>query len=163
MKFRKATPDDAKAILTLTHTAFLRYAQEVGKAVKGTTETIDDVIDDIEEKYVLVCEDEKGDIQGCVRCEKIENTMYISRLAAAKHSTVPNVGALLMDRVKELFDVDALLLHTSSKIRNLVMFYYNLDFHIVEIDSSRGYPRALFVCPLTNNKDYDPIALAQGR
>lgn len=163
MKFRKATPDDAKAILTLTHTAFLRYAQEVGKAVKGTTETIDDVISDIEEKYVLVCVDDNGEIQGSVRCEQIENVVYISRLASARNASVANVGVALMEKAKEIFNVDALILHTSTKIKNLVMFYYGLGFYIADVDNTRSYPRGLFVCPLTNNKDYDPIALAKER
>lgn len=152
MIFRKATQDDAKELITLTHTAFLRYAREVGQTVKGVSETFDDILNDIENKYVLLAFD-NDELVGAIRLETIENIVYISRLCSSKSSKESNVGALLIEKAKELVEADALCLHTSTKISSLVMFYYKCGFYIESIKHDRGYPRGLFVCKLKDNKN----------
>lgn len=162
MIFRQATADDAKDLLTLTHTAFIRYAREVGKNVKGVSETYDDILEDIENKYVLLAIDE-DQLVGAIRLETIENIVYISRLCSSKGNKEINVGALLIEKTKELVEADALCLHTGTKISSLVMFYYRCGFYIDSVSHEKGYPRGLFVCKLTDNDDIDYVKLTEDK
>ena len=162
MIFRQATTEDAKELISLTHTAFLRYAREVGKSVKGISETYDDIIWDIEHKYVLLAI-EASEIIGAVRVETIENISYISRLCASNSYKELNVGAMLIDKIKETVTTDALCLHTSTKISSLVVFYYKCGFYIEDISHQRGYPRGLFVCNLKNDNDIDFCKLTENK
>lgn len=161
MNFRTATTDDAREILTLTHTAFMRYAQAIGQSVRGTTETLDDVIYDIENKTVLLAISE-GTIVGAIRCEQLDHIVYASRFCSLPNTKEENVGYRLMDRVKEEFPVDAICLHTCTRLTKLVMFYYRCGYYVHSVSHQRGYPRGLFVCRLTDAElDYD--RLTEGR
>lgn len=162
MIFRQATQEDAKNLLTLTHTAFLRYAQEVGQSVKGVSETYDDILSDIEKKYVLLAFDE-DELVGAVRLETIENIVYISRLCASKGKKETNVGALLIEKAKNIAKADALCLHTGTKLSSLVVFYYRCGFYIKSVSNDRGYPRGLFVCQLTENENIDYVKLTANK
>lgn len=162
MKFRKATPEDAKDLITLTHTAFLRYAREVGKSVRGTSETYDDILFDIENKYVLIAQDDNG-IAGAARIEVLGNVAYVSRLCSSESHKEVNAGGQIIEKIKDIFDVDALCLHTSTKISSLVMFYYRCGFYIHSVCYKRGYPRGLFVCNLKENTDIDYMTVINER
>lgn len=163
MIFRQATPEDAKELITLTHTAFLRYAREVGRSVRGTSETFDDILYDIESKYVLLAVDEHDNkLAGAVRVEVIGSIAYISRLCSSEKYKDSGTGFQLIEKIKSIFDVEALCLHTSTKITSLVMFYYRCGFYIHSVNHDRGYPRGLFVCPLgDNNTDIDYLELTR--
>lgn len=162
MIFRQATIEDAKNIITLTHTAFLRYAREIGQTVSGTTETYDDIIYDIENKLVLLAI-ENDELIGAVRVETIENISYISRLCSSNSYKELNVGALLIEKVKEQVTTDALCLHTCTKIPALVVFYYKCGFYIEDVSHKKGYPRGLFVCPVNPDKSIDYVAITQNK
>ncbi len=162
MIFRKATQEDAKDLITLTHTAFLRYEREVGQRVKGVSETFDDILYDIENKYVLLAIDD-NELIGAIRLEHIENIVYISRLCASENNKNINVGAMLLDKAKDLVSADALCLHTSTKISSLVMFYYKCGFYIESIKHDRGYPRGLFVCNLCEKDKIDYQLLTKNK
>ena len=152
MEFKKAQKSDANELLTLTHNAFLRYAKEVGKEVKGATETLEDVTFDIENKYVLLAVD-NNKIIGAVRLETIGDIIYVSRLCSDKGNK--STGEKLLRKAKEIANAKALCLHTSTKIPSLVSFYYKCGFYVHSVSHKRGYPRGLFVSELSDCSGLD--------
>ena len=160
MKFKKATADDAKTLLEITHTAFMRYANEVGQSVAGTTENLDDILSDIEHKDVYLAIHE-GQTVGSIRVQMIEDIAYLSRFCALPNTEGLQIGRNLMEHLKNKLKVNALVLHTGTKLTRLVIFYYRCGFYVHSVSHQRGYPRGLFVCKLgEGNPDYD--SLTQG-
>lgn len=157
MNFRKATAADAQEILELTHIAFMRYANEVGKPVAAVSETLDDVLNDIETKDIYIAiEDDK--IVGAIRIKILGEIAYLSRFCAVPAKEGLHVGKDLMDLIKNDLDVQAICLHTSTKLYSLVIFYYRCGFYVHSVSHDRGYPRGLFVCKLTDNDlDYEAL------
>ncbi|MBQ9624672.1 MAG: GNAT family N-acetyltransferase [Clostridia bacterium] len=152
MNFKKAEKEDAEKLLALTHNAFLRYAKEVGQQVKGVSETLEDIIYDIEKKYVLLAYKD-DELVGATRLEDIENIVYISRLCASDTSS--NIGKQLIAEAKRIKADKPLCLHTSTKISSLVGFYYKCGFYVQSVSHKKGYPRGLFVYCNENCEEID--------
>ena len=157
LKVRRATEEDAKEILNLILSAFSRYSNEVGIKVAALTESEDDIIQDIKNKNVFVAVADNK-VVGSVRYEIIKNIAYISRFCSATDTKLINIGKSLIDYVKEecyVSGINAICLHTSTKLSGLVNFYYKCGFFVFDVNRSHGYPRGLFVCSLTGlESDY---------
>lgn len=152
---RRATYDDVKAIKEITKEAFTKYCELAGidpAKNAAVNETEEDIKRDIDTKEVYVAFMD-GIIVGTIRVEIFpDKTAYISRFGVRLNYQNNGVGKALMkvvdERLKEL-GVKKVYLHTASKVRDLVRFYYARGFYIVSTSNENGYIRAL-LC-----KEYD--------
>ncbi len=151
---RCATYDDIKAIEQITSEAFKKYAQMAGiDSVAALCETEDDIRHDIDTKLVLVAFLDNVPV-GSVRVEvnMADKTAYLSRFGVRLNAQNNGIGKSLMNLVdiKMLeMGVRKISLHTGSKVKDLVRFYYGRGFYIDSTSKDRGYIRAL-MC-----KDYE--------
>lgn len=144
-----AKNEDAPYISEITKTGFREYCASAGlSSIAALTETIEDIIHDIETKnvYVAVINDI---IVGCVRIEILDDgTAYLSRFAVKQNQQNSGIGKILMNVVDKNMrsrGVKCIKLHTASKITGLIRFYYGRGFYISEVENSRGYPRATLI------------------
>lgn len=152
---RKATYNDIKAIKEIIKEAFTKYCELAGldpAKNAAVNETEDDIKKDIDSKEVYVAFMD-GIIVGTIRVEVFpDKTAYISRFGVRLNYQNNGVGKALMkvidERMHEL-GVKKVFLHTASKVRDLVRFYYARGFYIVSTSDEFGYIRAL-LC-----KEYD--------
>lgn len=144
---KAATEDDIPAIHKITHDAFLKYCENAGidYNIAALTETYEDIKNDIETKYVFVVRIDDEPV-GAVRIELLpDNQAYLSRFAVAESNRNNGVGKILMrvvDKVMKENQVRELKLHTCSRVKELIRFYYGRGFYIASVEYSRGYPRA---------------------
>lgn len=146
---RVAKPEDAPYISDITKTAFKEYCVSAKlKTIAALSETVKDIIRDIETKtvYVAVINDI---IVGCVRIEILgDGTAYLSRFAVKQDNQNTGIGKILMNVVDKNMrrkGVKSIKLHTASTVAGLIRFYYGRGFYISEVENSRGYPRATLV------------------
>ena len=150
IKVNRAVPEDADEIMRVTRSAFVQYSEAagLGNNIAALTETKEDIIADIENKFVFVVKIDR-EIVGAVRVHiHDDSTAYLSRFAVDEQHRNTGVGKILMravDRVMTDNDIKRLYLCTSSKVAGLIRFYYGRGFYITEVDYSRGYPRASMV------------------
>ena len=145
---RKAIVTDAQYIHEITKQVFKSYQEQVG--ISGTiaalTETIDDIIKDIETKEVFTAL-YNGKVIGSVRIEVLsDGSAYLSRFGVDSKFKSKGVGKILInavDKGMEELNVTTLSLHTASKMLSLVRFYYGRGFYIESTTKDRGYIRAL--------------------
>lgn len=161
----QATPADANEILAITRRAFDLYAKEVRKreSIAALYETLDDVLWDIENKYVYVAKID-GKIVGGVRFVVLaQNVAYLSRFALDPEVQNLGIGGLLLEKVKlECLNlgVCAITLHTASKMRHSVAFYLKNGYYIHSISKDADYIRAFMVnelCEMDELFDYESI------
>lgn len=147
---RKATAEDATAIQTITRIAFKKYMEDTG--LEGTMdaleETIEDIIEDIYSKEVYVAFIDDTPV-GTIRLKiNPDNTAYISRFGV--NTEYHNIGIgksliNLIDKVVKNKGIKRVTLHTASKYKDLIRFYYGRGFYIESTSFDRGYIRALLV------------------
>lgn len=150
---RKATVDDAQAIQSITQEAFKKYMKDTG--LKGTMEALDesleDITSDIRTKEVFVAFIDNTPV-GTIRVQILpDNTAYISRFGVSLAYHNIGIGKSLMNLVDKLMyakGIKRVSLHTASKYKDLIRFYYGRGFYIDSTSKDRGYIRALLV------KDY---------
>ncbi len=149
MTIRRALPKDVPAILAVTHHAFREYARAVGQdvPVKALGEKRQDVEADLMRKTVLVAVLD-GVVAGSIRYERLPgNLAYVGRVGVDPKYQRFGLGRALMEAVVERCQkegYDAMVLHTASKLKEQVRFYYNNGFYIHSTTHDRGYIRALF-------------------
>lgn len=156
---RRAIPEDAEAIMKITREVFKEYKEQAG--IKGSlealNETVDDVIKDIETKYVFVAIYENKVI-GSVRIQVFDDgTAYLSRFGVQAEHQSKGVGKILMstvDKLMEDLNIKKLCLHTASRMFSLVRFYYGQGFFIESTSKDKGYIRAL-LCKEYEAKEID--------
>jgi len=149
MIIREANINDVKKIKEITYEAFMKYCELVGidpKNNAAVNETIDDIIKDIQNKKVFVA-DSDGKIIGSIRVEIInENSAYISRFGVSLTYQNNGVGKMLIEKVDKYLienNIKKVYLHTASKLKDLIIFYYKRGFYIVSTSDEYGYIRAL--------------------
>lgn len=151
---RKATIEDAPAIATIIQEAFKKYMQDTGLSVimDALTESLETIEADIEEKEVYIALIDDNPV-GTIRIKIMsDNTAYISRFGVMLDCHNIGIGKSLMnlaDKILKSHDVKKVSLHTASKYRDLIRFYYGRGFYIESTSTDRGYIRALLV------KEYD--------
>ncbi len=165
---RKATPFDAPKIYHVVVSAYT----EVEKLLKPPTglaalkESSTDILRDMERMTVLVCT-KNGEVIGSVRYSIMQigdaKVAYISRLCVLPTEQRSGAGSQLLCEVEKQCraqKVDALALHSPSKIEKYVYFYYRNGFYIQNTTKDRGYARGLYLKDLTD-KEYDLAPLLE--
>lgn len=150
---RKAVPEDAQYIKDIMQESFRKYMADTGLSgsMEALEESIDDIISDIETKEVFIAVID-GVAVGTIRVQTLpDNTAYISRFGVRLDYHNIGIGKSLMNLVDKMLkarDIKRVSLHTASKYKDLIRFYYGRGFYIDSTTRDRGYIRALLV------KDY---------
>ncbi len=147
---RKATIEDAPAIATIIQEAFKKYMQDAGLSVMmdALTESIGTIEADIAEKEVYIALIDDNPV-GTIRIKMLpDKTAYISRFGVMLDYHNIGIGKSLMnlaDKILKSHGVKKVSLHTASKYRDLIRFYYGRGFYVESTSTDRGYIRALLV------------------
>lgn len=151
---RKATTEDAQSIQEITKEAFKKYMEDADLegTMEALEESIEDIIRDIKTKEVFIAFIDDTPV-GSIRIEiSPDHTAYISRFGVRLKYHNIGIGKSLMNLADKVFvskSVKKVSLHTASKYKDLVRFYYGRGFYIDSTTKDRGYVRALMV------KDYE--------
>lgn len=147
---RKATLEDAPAISDIMHESFKKYMKDTG--LSGTMEALRESIEEIKadiinkEVYIAIIDDNPV---GSIRIEFLpDNTAYISRFGVMLDYHNIGIGKSLINLVDKILKsrgIKKVSLHTASKYRDLIRFYYGRGFYIESTSTDRGYIRALLV------------------
>lgn len=147
---RKATVDDAEAIQIITQEAFQKYMKDTGLqgSMEALDESVEDIINDIRSKVVFVAFMDNTPV-GTIRVQILpDNTAYISRFGVSLAYHNIGIGKSLMNLVDKLISANGIKkvsLHTASKYKDLIRFYYGRGFYIDSTSKDKGYIRALLV------------------
>lgn len=147
---RKATLEDAPAIAQIMQEAFRKYMLDAGLSgtMDALTESLENIEDDILEKAVYIALID-GNPVGTIRIKILpDKTAYISRFGVRLDYHNIGIGKSLMnlaDKILKSQEVTKVSLHTASKYRDLIRFYYGRGFYIDSTSTDRGYIRALLV------------------
>lgn len=147
---RKAVAGDAPAIQSIMQESFKKYMEDTG--LTGTMEALEESLNDIEkdieakEVYIAVIDDIAV---GTIRVQTFsDHTAYISRFGVKLQYHNIGIGKSLMNLMDKMLmarGIEKVSLHTASKYRDLVRFYYGRGFYIDSTTKDRGYVRALMV------------------
>lgn len=147
---RKAVTGDAPAIKDIMRESFKKYMEDTGltSPMEAIRETLDNIVSDIKTKNVYIALMDNIAV-GSVRVELFpDNTAYLSRFGVRLAYHNIGIGKSMMNLVDKLLiskGVKRVSLHTASKHRDLVRFYYGRGFYIDSTTKDRGYIRALMV------------------
>lgn len=147
---RKANIEDAEAIHSILQESFRKYMEDAG--LNGTMEALEESVNDIkreiESKEVFVAFMDNIPV-GTARVEIFpDKTAYISRFGVRLQYHNIGIGKALMNLIDKLLKskkVKKVSLHTASKYKDLVRFYYGRGFYVESTSKDRGYIRALMV------------------
>jgi ribosomal protein S18 acetylase RimI-like enzyme len=152
---RKATIDDAEAIQHITRESFTKYVKDSGltNTIDALSESLDQILKDIEEKDVyifLIASKPVGSIRVDILRDGFlrDGSAYISRFGVLPEYQSFGIGGSLLSYVEEILKakgVKKMMLHTASKHKKLICFYYSRGFYIDSTSKDRGYVRALMV------------------
>lgn len=147
---RKAEPADAPAIRDIMQESFGKYMQDA--SLTGSMEALQETVEEIaeairtQEVYIVIID---NFAVGSVRIKLMpDNTAYLSRFGVRLSYHNIGIGKSLMSLVDKLLTargIKSVHLHTASKYRDLVRFYYGRGFYIDSTSKDRGYIRALMV------------------
>lgn len=150
---RKAEPEDAQAIRDIMQESFIKYMKDASLtgSMEALQETVEDITEAIKTQEVYIAIIDHVAV-GSVRIKLMpDNTAYMSRFGVRLSYHNIGIGKSLMNLVDKLLTargVKSVHLHTASKYRDLVRFYYGRGFYIDSTSKDRGYIRALMI------KDY---------
>ena len=165
LTLRRALPEDAEKIIHVTKQGFKQYAATVNdfESIKALHESLDDVLIDIKNNYVFVCEVD-NELLGSLRIAVLEKGIaYLSRFAIHPKAQNLGLGGILLEKAKlECYSmgIKAITLYTASRMRSSVIFYLKNGYYIHSIDNSAAYLRAFMVNELTEMDekfDYESI------
>ncbi len=151
---RPAVEDDAEAIKSVLHESFQKYMKDAGLTgtMEALQESVEDIKKDIREIHVFIALIDNEPV-GTIRVrDNMDGTAYISRFGVRPEYHNIGIGKALITLVDKLMvskNIKRVYLHTASKYKNLVRFYYDRGFYVHSTSFDRGYVRALMV------KDYD--------
>jgi ribosomal protein S18 acetylase RimI-like enzyme len=147
---RKAVPEDAEAIQIILQEAFKKYMDDTGfsGSMEALEETTDVIKKHIEQDDVFIALIDSNPA-GTVRVQILEDgTGYISRFGVRLQYQNIGIGKALMNLAEKLLKsrgVKKVSLHTASKYKALVRFYYGNGFYVESTSTEKGYIRALMV------------------
>jgi ribosomal protein S18 acetylase RimI-like enzyme len=146
----KAIIEDAPAIQGIMQESFTKYMEDTG--LTGTMEALEESLYDIEndirkkEVYIAFIDDIAV---GTIRVQVLsDSTAYISRFGVKLQYHNIGIGKSLMnlmDKILMAGNIKEVSLHTASKHKDLICFYYGRGFYIDSTTKDRGYVRALMV------------------
>lgn len=147
---RKANLDDAPDIQNILHEAFKKYMQDTGLTgtMDALEESLEAIKEDIENMEVFIAIIDDIPV-GTIRISFLsDNTAYISRFGVRLDYHNIGIGKALMnlaDKVIKAEGVKRVSLHTASKYKDLIRFYYGRNFYVESTSNDKGYIRALLV------------------
>lgn len=147
---RRATVDDAEAVHGIMQESFKKYMEDTGLSgsMEALEESIEAIKDDIISKNVYVAFIDDTPV-GSIRVKIMpDNTAYISRFGVRLQYHNIGIGKSLMNLVDKMLKargIKKVSLHTASKYKDLVRFYYGRGFYVDSTSNDRGYIRALMV------------------
>lgn len=144
------TEADALAVKHVMDDAFHKYMADTGLqgTMEALQESVEDILHDIDRKFVYLAFVDGvpvGSIRVSVDPDKKE--AYISRFGVCRGYQNIGIGKSFMNLTDKLLrseGVRKVMLHTASKYKELVRFYYGCGFYIRSTSEERGYIRALF-------------------
>lgn len=147
---RKAVVEDAPSIQEVMQESFKKYMADTG--LTGTMEALEESLEDIrkdinsKEVFIAIIDDIPV---GSIRVQILpDGTAYISRFGVSPDYHNIGIGKALVnlvDKVLRARGVKKVSLHTASKYKDLIRFYYGRGFYIDSTTKDRGYVRALLV------------------
>ncbi len=146
-EIRNASADDVQQIKKITLEAFEKYREMANTdyPLAALHETDEDILSDIKNNLVLVAYI-NGKVVGSVRVSVDGETAYLSRFGVSPDYQNLGIGKALMNLVDinmKVLGVKQIKLHTGSKIKPLIIFYYGRGFYVESTNNDRGYIRAL--------------------
>lgn len=147
---RRANPGDAEAVQSIMKEAFQKYMEDTGltETVDALSETIEDIKRDIESREVYVAFIDDVPV-GSIRVKLLpDGSAYISRFGVSLQYHNIGIGKALINLVDKLLTargIKRVALHTASRYKDLVRFYYGRGFYIESTSTDRGYIRAKLV------------------
>jgi ribosomal protein S18 acetylase RimI-like enzyme len=151
---RKAVEEDAPAIREIIQESFSKYVAETGltSSMEALQESCEDIIRDIRTKEVYIALIDDVAV-GTARVTILpDSTAYLSRFGVRPRYNNIGIGKSLMNLIDKMLmqkGIKSVSLHTASKYKDLVRFYYGRGFYIDSTTKDRGYVRALMI------KEYD--------
>lgn len=147
---RKAAAGDAPAIQEIMQESFRKYMMDAGLAgtMEALQESLEDITGDIMTKEVYIAMIDDIAVGSARVAIHRDNTAYISRFGVKLEYHNIGIGKALMNLMDKLLKakgVKKVTLHTASKYKDLVRFYYGRGFYIESTSDDRGYVRALMV------------------
>ena len=147
---RKAVVEDAASIQGIMQEAFKKYMEDTGLVgtLEALEESLEDIVRDILSKDVFIALIDDTPV-GTIRVQVFpDDTAYISRFGVSLQYHNIGIGKALMNLVDKMLKskgVKRVSLHTASKYKDLVRFYYGRGFYVDSTTKDRGYVRALLV------------------
>ncbi len=146
-EIRNACENDVEQIMKITAEAFNKYRELAGThfPLAALNESKEQVLDDIKNKLVLVAYI-NGKVVGSVRVAVNGETAYLSRFGVSPDYQNLGIGKALMNLVDinmKVLNVKQIQLHTASRIKPLIIFYYGRGFYVDSTSKERDYIRAL--------------------
>lgn len=147
---RRAVQSDAQDIKIIMQEAFKKYMADTG--LVGTMEALEESLEaiayDIETKDVFIALIDSIPV-GTIRVQiNDDNTAYISRFGVRLDYHNIGIGKSLINLIDKLLisrGVKKVSLHTASRYKDLIRFYYGRGYYIDSTTKDRGYVRALLV------------------
>lgn len=158
LTIKNAVPNDANDIHNCLNISFEDYCTMLGITPIAISETLNDIMNDINTKNVLIVRASNTKTVGTIRYHMIGNICYISRFGILPNWQSVGAGDMLVKEVEKRarnLGATAIMLHSASKLLKQVRYYYRQGFFIHSTDHSRGYIRALFIKEL-GGKYYIP-------
>lgn len=147
---RKAAVEDAASVQSIIRQSFKKYMEDTG--LTGTMEALEESIEVIKEDilskevFIAIIDDTPV---GTIRVQLLpEGTAYISRFGVSLDYHNIGIGKALMNLVDKILTAKGIRrvsLHTASKYKDLIRFYYGRGFYIDSTTKDRGYVRAMLV------------------
>ncbi len=147
---RKAVESDASAIHEIIRESFSKYMADTGltSSVDALQESVEDIIRDIRTKEVYIALIDDIAV-GTARVSILpDNTAYLSRFGVRPSYNNIGIGKSLMNLIDKMLiqkGIKSVSLHTASKYKDLVRFYYGRGFYIDSTTKDKGYVRALMI------------------
>ena len=147
---RRAVVEDAQAIKGILQESFKKYMADTGLVgtMEALEESVETIREDIESKLVYIALIDSIPV-GTIRIHIApDNSAYISRFGVNLEYHNIGIGKSLMnlvDKVLKAKGIKKACLHTASKYKDLVRFYYGRGFYVDSTTRDRGYVRALMV------------------
>ena len=162
---REAAVSDAEKINEVTKKSFSLYRDELHSSapVKALDETVETVINDIENNRVFVAQSD-GKILGSIRYTALSKELaYIYRFGVDPAINNTGIGSDLLKTVITECTAKgfkAIALHTNAKYYKLARYYYGKQFFVHSTTTDKGYIRALFIKELSAEQyDVSPAFL----
>lgn len=147
---RKAVEEDAPAIYEIMQESFSKYMADTGLTVTmdALQESCEDIVRDIRTKEVYIALIDNVAV-GSARVSILpDNTAYLSRFGVRLSYHNIGIGKSLMNLIEKSLikrGIKSVSLHTASKYKDLVRFYYGRGFYIDSTTKDKGYVRALMI------------------